>query len=58
MLFRSDEPVFQFIDRKRSEGKHYYNYMTSGSAKFLRIYYARIKEYLNALDAAPEAAES
>ena len=30
-----DEPVYQFIDRKRAEGKHYYNYMTAGSAKFL-----------------------
>ena len=54
----ADEPVFQFIDRKRAEGKHYYNYMTSGSAKFLRIYYARVKEYLNALDAAPEPVAS
>lgn len=42
-----DDPVFQFIDRKRSEGKHYYSYMTAASAKFLRIYYARVKEHLN-----------
>jgi len=41
-----DEPVYQFIDRKRAEGKHYYNYMTAASAKFLRIYYARVKEFL------------
>jgi len=40
------DPVFQFLDRKRSEGKHFYNYMTSGSAKFLRIYYARVKQTL------------
>lgn len=46
----TDDPVYQFIDRKRAEGKHYYSYMTAGSAKFLRIYYARIKEYLDALD--------
>lgn len=45
-----DDPVFQFIDRKRAEGKHYYSYMTAGSAKFLRIYYARVKEHLNALE--------
>lgn len=45
-----NDPVFQFIDRKRSEGKHYYSYMCAGSAKFLRIYYARVKEYLTALD--------
>lgn len=46
-----DEPVYQFLDRKRTEGKHYYSYMTAGSAKFLRIYYARVMEYLNKLDA-------
>ena len=45
-----DEPVYQFLDRKRSEGKHYYSYMTAGSAKFLRIYYARVKAYLDTLD--------
>jgi transposase len=44
------DPVFQFLDRKRGEGKHFYNYMTSGSAKFLRIYYARVKQHLSALD--------
>ena len=46
----ADEPVYQFIDRKRAEGKHYYSYMTAASAKFLRIYYARVKEFLLALD--------
>lgn len=44
-----DNPVYQFMDRKRAEGKHYYNYMTAGSAKFLRIYYARVKEHLDKL---------
>jgi len=47
----ADEPVYQFLDKKRTEGKHYYSYMTAGSAKFLRIYYARVKEYLNNIDA-------
>jgi transposase len=47
-----DEPVFQFLDRKRSEGKPYYVYMTAASNKFLRIYYARVKEYLEALEEA------
>lgn len=46
----ADEPVFQFLDRKRAEGKHYYSYMISGSAKFLRIYYARVKEHLDSLE--------
>ncbi|WP_066688447.1 IS110 family RNA-guided transposase [Christensenella intestinihominis] len=42
-----DEPVFQFLDKKRAEGKPYYVYMTAGANKFLRIYYGRVKEYLN-----------
>ena len=51
-LLRSpaDEPVYQFLDRKRAEGKHYYVYMTATANKFLRIYYARIKEYLNEIE--------
>ena len=40
----ADEPVYQFIDKKRSEGKPYFVYMTAGANKFLRIYYARVKE--------------
>jgi hypothetical protein len=44
------DPVYQLLDRKRAENKHYYSYMNAGSAKFLRIYYARVKEYLNTLD--------
>jgi hypothetical protein len=32
--------------RKRSEGKKFRVYISAGSAKFLRIYYARIKEFL------------
>ena len=41
------DPIFQFLDRKRNEGKHYYCYMSAGSAKFLRVYYARLKEFLD-----------
>jgi transposase len=48
----ADDPVFQFLDRKRAEGKHYYCYMTAGSAKFLRIYYARVNELIDAMDIA------
>ena len=47
-----DDPVFQFLDKKRSEGKPYYVYMTAGCNKFLRIYYGRVKEYLNSPDTA------
>jgi hypothetical protein len=39
-------------DRKRAEGKRYYVYMMAGAIKFLRIYYARVKEYLTKLEAA------
>lgn len=41
-----DDPVFQFMDKKRAEGKPYYVYMTAGMNKFLRIYYGRVKPYL------------
>lgn len=42
-----EDPVFCFMDRKRAEGKHYYVYIVAGAAKFLRIYYARVKEYMD-----------
>lgn len=45
-----ENPIYQFMDRKRAEGKHFYVYTVAGTAKFLRIYYARVKEYLNAID--------
>lgn len=44
-----DDPVYKFIDKKRSQGKPYYVYMTAGANKFLRIYYGRVKEYLTTL---------
>ena len=47
-----DEPVYQFIDKKRAEGKPFYVYMTAGANKFLRIYYARVNECMAALEAA------
>lgn len=39
-----DEPVYQFLNKKRSEGKPYKVYMIAAAHKFLRIYYARVKE--------------
>lgn len=51
----ADEPVYQFLDKKRAEGKPYFVYMTAASNKFLRIYYARAKECLAALDNAPSS---
>jgi transposase len=40
----ADEPVYQFLDKKRSEGKNFYVFMTAACNKFLRIYYARVME--------------
>ena len=48
-LAPADEPVFQFLDRKRKEGKHYYVYMTAAANKFLRIYYGTVTAYLEKL---------
>ena len=45
-----DEPVYQFMDRKRSEGKPYRVYMMASANKFLRIYYATVKAYLETLE--------
>lgn len=45
----ADDPVFQFLDRKRQEGKHYYVYMTAAANKFLRIYYGTVLAYLEKL---------
>lgn len=46
---KPDDAVYRFMDKKRSEGKPYYVYMTAGANKFLRIYYGRVKEYLSSL---------
>lgn len=42
----ADEPVYQFLDKKRSEGKPYKVYMIAAAHKFLRIYYARVMQAL------------
>ncbi|MBR1563542.1 MAG: IS110 family transposase [Ruminococcus sp.] len=41
-----NEPVYQFLDKKRSEGKPYRVYMIAAAHKFLRIYYARVMQVL------------
>ena len=46
----ADEPIYQFMDKKRSEGKPYKVYMMAAANKFLRIYYASVKAYLDDLD--------
>lgn len=50
-----DNPVFLFMDKKRSQGKPYYVYMTAGANKFLRIYYGRVKEHLEKLEESQES---
>lgn len=44
-----DEPVYQFLEKKRSEGKPYKVYMIAAAHKFLRIYYAKVKEIMPVL---------
>jgi transposase len=45
-----DEPIYQFMDKKRSEGKPFRVYMMASANKFLRIYYASVKAYLSRMD--------
>ena len=45
-----DQPVYQFMDKKRAQGKPYKVYMMAAANKFLRIYYATVKAYLDALE--------
>ena len=42
-----DEPVYEYLDKNRSDGKPYKVYMIAAANKFLRIYYARVKECLD-----------
>ena len=44
------EAVYQFMDKKRAEGKPYRVYMMASANKFLRIYYATVTAYLDALE--------
>lgn len=44
-----NNPVYKFMAKKRGEGKPYYVYTTAGANKFLRIYFGKVKEYLNNL---------
>ena len=51
----ANDPVYAFMDKKRSEGKPYYVYMTAGANKFLRIYYGRVRDYLASLEESKES---
>lgn len=46
------EPIYQFMAKKRAEGKPYKVYMMASANKFLRVYYATVKAHLEALNAA------
>ena len=46
------DPVYQFMDRKRAEGKPYKVYMMASAGKFLRRYYAIVKKQLDELEEA------
>ncbi len=46
----ADDPVYRFLNKKLSEGKSYYVYMTAGANKFLHIYYGKVKECLRNLE--------
>ena len=45
-----DEPIYQYMDKKRAEGKPFKVYMMASANKFLRRYYATVKAHLDGLD--------
>ncbi|BDF70109.1 hypothetical protein CE91St41_26640 [Oscillospiraceae bacterium] len=45
-----NKPVYQFMDKKRAEGKPYRVYMMATTNKFLRIYFSSVKAYLDSLE--------
>lgn len=45
-----NEPVYQFMDKKRAESKPYRVYIMASANKFLRIYYASVKAHLDAME--------
>ena len=52
-----NDPVYRFLDKKRSEGKPYLVYMTAGANKFLRIYYGKVKAHLRSLEENADTSE-
>lgn len=52
-----NEAVYQFYTKKRDEGKPFFVCTTAAANKFLRIYYARVKECLNAAESATQVEE-
>ena len=52
-----NEAVYQFYAKKRDEGKPFFVCTTAAANKFLRIYYAHVKECLNAAESATQVEE-
>ena len=52
-----NEAFYQFYAKKRDEGKPFFVCTTAAANKFLRIYYARVKECLNAAESATQVEE-
>lgn len=46
----ANDPVYQFLCKKRAEGKHYFVYMTAAANKFLRRYFGRVRDCLTSSD--------
>ena len=46
---KEDNAVYEFIKKKESEGKLKRTSKIAGLNKFLRIYYARVKEIYNSI---------
>jgi len=46
LRLKPDDPIYRFLDRKRSEGKPYFVYMTAAANKFLQRYHAQVRDFL------------
>lgn len=44
------DPIYDFIQKKRSEGKSSKVAMIAGMNKFLRVYYGKVTELYNTID--------
>lgn len=42
-----DDPIYQFMQKKKAEGKSEPVFKTAGANKFLRIYYGKVKAFMN-----------
>ncbi|OON84661.1 IS110 family transposase [Oribacterium sp. C9] len=45
-----NEPIYQYMIRKKAEGKHFKVYIMASANKFLRCYYAIVNNYLKSID--------